>query len=285
MTDRPTLTVALPTFQGARHLAEALRSILAQQGADFELIVSDDRSEDDTIDIVRQLAGDRARIAINSERLGLAGNWNRCMELARTPWVNIFHQDDVMRPGHLARHLEVIPGMFDKSGLVASVAEVIDDSGEPVPESVVEPGRVDVEAVSPEAYQGLRLSGLVTHYEPGSFVPALAVGNPMRCSAVTIAKEAHADLGGFDPSYRYALDWDFWLRLARSYAVSWIVRPTTVAFRWHLASETHTFKRGTLDLDEQIRLLDVLDTEATDQSRDVRLYAAAWRTDGSPERF
>ena len=78
----PILTVAVPTCNGARHLAEALRSVLSQEGVAFELLVSDDRSDDDTLEVVRTAAGDRARIEVNSERLGLAGNWNRCAALA-----------------------------------------------------------------------------------------------------------------------------------------------------------------------------------------------------------
>ncbi len=110
MDTRPILTVAVPTYNGARHLAEALKSILAQEAAPFDLIVSDDRSEDETLAIVGRFAGDRARIEVNSERLGLAGNWNRCVVLSRTEWVAIFHQDDVMLPGHLAAHRAGDPG-------------------------------------------------------------------------------------------------------------------------------------------------------------------------------
>ena len=65
---------------------------------------------------------------------------------------------------------------------------------------------------------------------------------------------AHAEVGGFDPSYRYVVDWDFWLRVARTRPVVWLARPT-VSIRWHLASETHRFKTGTADLDETVRLL------------------------------
>lgn len=140
----PALTVALPTCNGGRHLAEALRSILAQQGAAFDLIVSDDRSDDDTLDVVRVEAGDRARVLVNSERLGLAGNWNRCMALSRTPLVAIFHQDDVMRPGHLAAHLAASD--TSEVGLVCGPAEVIDAAGNPVPDSIVgkgDPGPAD----------------------------------------------------------------------------------------------------------------------------------------------
>src|SRR5947209_1866629 len=84
----PRLTVALPTCNGARHLREALAGITAQE-VEFDLIISDDRSDDETLAIVRDEVGDRARISVNSERLGLAGNWNRCVEIGRTGWIAI----------------------------------------------------------------------------------------------------------------------------------------------------------------------------------------------------
>ncbi|MDB5349004.1 MAG: hypothetical protein JWN86_251 [Planctomycetota bacterium] len=234
------LTVALPTCNGARHLAEALRSILIQ-GGDFDLIVSDDRSEDTTVAIVREVAGDRAQILTNSERLGLAGNWNRCVTLASTPLVTIFHQDDVMRPGHLTAHRDAF-ARDANLGLVASAAGVIDDSGRPVPESIVGRG-------------GLGDRDLT--FAPGESVRAMAIENPLRCSAVSLRARAHTAVGGFDASYRYVVDWDFWLRIGRDWAIAWLARPT-VDIRWHLASETHRFATGTTDLDETTRLLDTL---------------------------
>ena len=237
----PLPTVALPTFNGSRHLREALSGVLERQDVAFDLIVSDDRSDDETLAIVREQAGDRARISVNSERLGLARNWNRCVELSRTEWVAIFHQDDVMRPGHLAAHLAVFEA-DPSTGLVASAADVVDAEGREVPASVVGRG-------------GCGISDRV--YSPGQFVAEMAVQNPLRCSAVTLNARAHAEAGGFDPTYRYVVDWDFWLRVARIRPVAWLARPS-VAIRWHPASETHRFKTGTTDLDETIRLLDEL---------------------------
>ena len=119
MSDQvPPLTVAIPTCNGAAHLAETLRSILEQDCGPFDLRVCDDRSDDGTLELVRALAGDRARIAVNEERLGLAGNWNRCVELCRTPLIAIIHQDDVLCPGHLAGHIRAFARRsFGRSGL------------------------------------------------------------------------------------------------------------------------------------------------------------------------
>jgi glycosyltransferase involved in cell wall biosynthesis len=255
------LTVSLPTCDGARHLAEALRSIRAQEGEGvaFDLVVCDDRSGDETLWVVADMAGDRARVVVNSERLGLAANWNRCAAECRTPLVAIFHQDDVMRPGHLAAHLAAFEARPDL-GMACGAAEVIDDDGRPVPPSVVEPGGV----------------GPVDRtFEPGEFVRELAVGNPLRCSAVTLRVASHAAVGGFEPAYRYVVDWDCWLRLARAFPVAWLARPT-VAVRWHPSSETHRFKKGTLDLDETARLLDALyrdDGPRLDDARGLRRRA------------
>ncbi|MCA1685386.1 MAG: glycosyltransferase, partial [Planctomycetia bacterium] len=49
MNDRPAITVAIPTMNGSRHLDETLRGVIGQDGPSFELVVSDDRSTDDTL--------------------------------------------------------------------------------------------------------------------------------------------------------------------------------------------------------------------------------------------
>jgi hypothetical protein len=235
------LTVAVPSYNGAAHLSEALYSILAQRGVDFELLVSDDRSDDGTLEVVRAVAGDRARIEVNSERLGLAGNWNRCVGLSRTPMVAIFHQDDVMEPGHLEAHVRAL-AQDESIGLVASASEVIDDRGSPVPKSVVGRGWLGpVDRIIPA----------------GRLAAEMVDGNPLRCSAVMIRRAAFDDAGGFDPSLRYVLDWDFWLRISRRWKVAWLSRPS-VRIRWHGSSETHRFKAGTADLDESERMLETL---------------------------
>jgi glycosyltransferase involved in cell wall biosynthesis len=239
----PVLTVAVPTYNGAAHLAETLHSIMSQEGVAFELVVSDDRSDDETLDVVRAVAGDRARVAVNSERLGLAGNWNRCVALCHTPMVAVFHQDEVMEPGHLAAQVRA-SAADEGIGLVASASEVIGEKGDPIPDQVVGRGG---------------LGPVDRVFQPGALAARMDEGNPLRCSAVMLRRAAFTDSGGFDPSYRYVLDWEFWLRMSRRWKIAWLAKPT-VRVRWHAASETHRFKTGTADLDETARLLEQLFT-------------------------
>ncbi len=68
-----SISVAIPAFQGAPHVAEAIRSVLEQNEPASEVLILDDRSEDETVEVAKTEGGDRVRIEINSERLGLAG--------------------------------------------------------------------------------------------------------------------------------------------------------------------------------------------------------------------
>lgn len=239
-TRGPTLTVAIPTCNGARHLRETLKGVSRQvsDGVSFDLLVCDDRSDDETLGIVAEVVGDRARVAVNPDRLGLAGNWNRCVTLSRTPLVAILHQDDTWLDGHLARHLDFFRRAPDL-GWVASSATVIDAEGSPVAASMVERG-------------GLGNSDRI--FEEQEAIAPMAIANPLRCSSVTIAAKAHAQVGGFDPTLRYVVDWDFWVRVAANHRVGWSSE-ADVAVRWHLGSETHRFAAGTEDLGESARLI------------------------------
>jgi glycosyltransferase involved in cell wall biosynthesis len=239
-SDQTRITVAIPTHNGARHLAETLRSVLAQ-GPAYPLILCDDRSDDETLAIARTIAGDRLQIVVNSERAGLAGNWNRCLSLAETPLVAIVHQDDVLRPLHLVKH-ERFFAQNDQIGLIASATSTIDELGREVPASVVDRGG---------------LGAIDRVFSSEEAVKAMAESNPLRCSAVTIVRSVYERVGGFDASYRYVVDWEYWLRLAKSFGIGWIAEPT-VDVRWHQESETHRFANGTADLDETMKLQDAL---------------------------
>jgi glycosyltransferase involved in cell wall biosynthesis len=237
----PKLTVAIPTYNGVAHLSSTLDSILTQDCQPFELLVSDDGSHDGTVALVRELAGNRARIVLNEHRLGLAANWNQCVAHCRTPLIAIVHQDDILEPGHLDAHLQSFL-RDDRIGLTGSASTVIDELGQPVPPDVVDPG-------------GLGPSDRI--FLPGELFEPMVDGNPLRCSAVTIRVEAHRDVAGFQSSYRYVLDWDFWFRVSRRWRVAWLATPT-VKVRWHKASETHRFKSGIDDLEEIGRFLETL---------------------------
>src|SRR5690606_28991368 len=127
-------TVAIPTYNGQAYLESAIRSVLDQQGVPFTVVVCDDGSTDQTVDIARSFNDPRLRVMANDSRLGLTANWNRCVEQAHSEYLCLFHQDDVMQPGNLLRKVR----MLDEepaAGMVYSAVDVVDAQGNRVPET------------------------------------------------------------------------------------------------------------------------------------------------------
>ncbi|MBI1324856.1 glycosyltransferase [bacterium] len=232
-------TIAIPTFNGARYIAEAVRSVLAQTDGEFELIVCDDGSKDDTLKIVQETCGGRARIVGNAsgQPLGLAGNWNRCVAEASGDWVTILHQDDLLEPTFLARH-RAIASMHHDVGLILGPVTMIDPTGQPIDCD-------DVDFIWPESF---------AVWPPQALSRVLATGNPIRCPGVSFRHDLHERLGGFDSRWKYVLDWDFWHRAGQASAVAFVEIPLARQ-RWHQASETHKLARGTIDLEENAWLM------------------------------
>jgi glycosyltransferase involved in cell wall biosynthesis len=98
----PTISVAIPVFNGANFLADAIESVLAQTFGDLELIVSDNGSTDGTAEICRHYAGDpRVRYFRNDRNLGAVPNFNQALGHARGLYFKWLAHDDRLVPGYL----------------------------------------------------------------------------------------------------------------------------------------------------------------------------------------
>jgi hypothetical protein len=97
----PTVSVCIPVYNNASTLLRCLDSVLAQDGVDFEVVVVDDDSSDDSVAVATAALNATGRLIRNRPRLGLAGNHNRCMDLARGKYIQFVHADDWLLPGAL----------------------------------------------------------------------------------------------------------------------------------------------------------------------------------------
>jgi glycosyltransferase involved in cell wall biosynthesis len=125
----------MPVFQGANYIRDALDSILAQTYGDFELLISDNASTDDTQDIVRSYAARDRRIRYhrNKENIGAAKNLNRVFHLASGEYFRWAAHDDMMAPECLAKCVEVLDRDRDVV-LCQARAKVIDERGRVIEE-------------------------------------------------------------------------------------------------------------------------------------------------------
>jgi glycosyltransferase involved in cell wall biosynthesis len=94
------ISVCIPTYNGGLYLRDCLASVAGQTFRNYEAIVVDDNSSDDTLKIADEYAqaDSRFRVNRNERRLGLVGNWNRCVQLARGSWIKFLFQDDLLLP-------------------------------------------------------------------------------------------------------------------------------------------------------------------------------------------
>jgi glycosyltransferase involved in cell wall biosynthesis len=127
----PRVSIGLPVYNGENYLRPALDSILHQDYTDFELIISDNASQDATEQICREYAAKDPRIRYyrNEKNIGASGNFNRLVELARGEFFKWAAHDDVHLPGFLRRCMEVIEPAPAAVALVTPRAEVIDEHG------------------------------------------------------------------------------------------------------------------------------------------------------------
>jgi hypothetical protein len=124
----PAVTVLMPAFNAGRYIAASIRSILAQNFSDFEILVIDDGSTDDTARVVKDFGDERIRLVRNAKNQGLVATLNQGLAEARSPLVARQDADDLSRRDRLVRQVEYLGAHADDVA-VASVALLIDETG------------------------------------------------------------------------------------------------------------------------------------------------------------
>lgn len=130
---QPLVSVGMPVYNGEKHIRQALDSLLAQDFKDFELIISDDASTDDTAEICKRYLEKDNRIKYyrNELNLGLWGNFNKALALARGSYFMWASHDDIWEPSYISEVLKIMES--DKSiALAFSDFDLIGENGEQI---------------------------------------------------------------------------------------------------------------------------------------------------------
>ena len=221
----PRVTVAVPTWNGARFIRSAIDSVLGQTFTDFELIVIDDGSDDDTIPILSSIEDSRIRVEKSPARVGLVGNWNRCLAAATGDYVTIFHQDDVMAPDNLARKVAMLDAHPSVAFVHSNVLQIAAD-GSVVADTWYAPPAPGDDRV---------------HDGPEYFARLFSGENLVCCPTVMLRRVLVAQHGGFLQQLPFTADWEMWMRLSLFHDVAYIDQPL-VSYRRHAGAETERFQ-------------------------------------------
>ena len=130
----PLVSVLIPTYEYGRFLPEAIESVLAQDFRDYELIIADDASQDDTAEICRKYAEQDLRIIFvrHEKNLGLVGNLNWCLQKARGKYIKYLLADDRLNHPSALRKMVDVLNCHPEVSLVASSRLIIDEQSRPV---------------------------------------------------------------------------------------------------------------------------------------------------------
>jgi len=188
--------VVLPTYNSGDLLTPTIDSILNQSHRDFEFVIVDDGSTDGTLERLRQVAQQDARVRLVSEgHGGISRALNLGIERSRAPLIAIMNHDDVARPERLARQvafLDAHPAVV----AVGSAMQIIDLNG-----------------------NAMGFAHYATDHK--SMVEALDAGyQPVGHPTLTFRREAVMALGGYRDYFAYAEDYDLLLRLAERHELA-----------------------------------------------------------------
>jgi glycosyltransferase involved in cell wall biosynthesis len=188
------ISVILPVYNGQDFLEEAIASVIAQVGVEFELIISDDGSTDNSLQIIGKFSDARIRV-LDSGHRGLFENLNRLIREARYPLIHILCQDDAMTDDCLAEESRFM-ALRPNVGMMFSKSISIDKNGRVLFRGAL--GDLP-EIMSPSlALQCLFYHGCL----PGNL------------STVCVRRSCFDAVGMFDASYGVSADYEMWVRIA-----------------------------------------------------------------------
>ncbi len=198
-------------------VGDTIRSALSQTYPFIEVVVVDNASTDGTADVVASFRDPRLRFVRNEQNLGLFGNFNRCIELAKGSLVHILHSDDTIPPGFTRTCVDLF---LAHPEVAMTFTRALIEGAERIqaPAAAADEDRI--------------------YHPPEGFRAILRDRGLVACPSVMVVKEVYADIGPFSPDYPYSSDLYQWLKLSKKYAIA-RAGGTSVTYRQGTHTESY----------------------------------------------
>lgn len=194
-SDRPLVSVCIPAYNNADYIGDTITCVLEQTWKNLELVICDDHSSDHTIEVIRKFKDPRIHLYCNENNLGMSGNWNNALNHCHGQFIKLICADDMLR----------------EDAIEKEVSALIDHPQALLAESDTQ--FRDLNGNTKGMYHRYHTSGLVDGKKVGRaclFTKnwfGAPLNNTFRSS---VLKKVH----GFDTSFRYILDYDFFMSIA-----------------------------------------------------------------------
>lgn len=195
------VSVVIPTYNRAATIGASIQSVLNQTWQNFELIIVDDGSTDNTRQVVKAFADDRIRYICQEQNGGASHARNTGIKLAECEFVAFLDSDDEWLPEKLEKQMEAMAKAPENVGLVYCRMRVLR-------------GERDAVICPPLSMEQKRLEG--------NLLTQLAVQNVIGTPTVLARKSCLVQVDGFDENLRCLEDWDMACRIAEQWAIGFV---------------------------------------------------------------
>jgi glycosyltransferase involved in cell wall biosynthesis len=199
----PTVSVVIPTYNRSDYILEAIESVRTQTYRDFEIIVVDDGSRDDTRELLSGLIDEKTIRYVYQDNRSKSAARNHGVRLAEGKYIAFLDSDDLFTPTKLAKQVAFLD-KHPEIGFVHSWYSKFDDAGNHL-------GTRDTSRFSGWVYPDILLSWSVLMAVPCMMMPV----------------EVLAAVGGFDEKQHWGEDLDIWRRITRRYPIDLIPEALT----------------------------------------------------------
>lgn len=234
------ITILIPSYKHGLYIADAIHSALAQQGAPVRVLVVDDQSPDNTVEVARSIQDPRLEVRVNERNLGLGNSVLQALDTIDTPYVALLNSDDVLHPERIARCLDVLNADAETQVVTTELSLIDHDGGELTPDNVS------------LAMDGAQVFGWVNWYAKARapqdlpkhrvFEELLERNFLATSSNLTARTSWLREKCNVFQNLKYCLDWQIFLEAALDGALHHIAQPLA-GYRLH-AKNTVWFEEG-----------------------------------------
>jgi glycosyltransferase involved in cell wall biosynthesis len=210
---QPRISVIIKSYNHAAYVRQAIQSILDQSCQDFEIVVTDDGSNDATPDIVRQFSDPRIHLEVFRKNRGISAAMNATIGRARGEFIAILNSDDFALPGRLERQLRFLELHPEVAGLFG-LPRVVDEYGQPTQ------SYFDFETAF--SLPDFSRKTILRHF--------FFTGNFLCAPTAMIRRSVYSDVGDYDRRLTNLQDFDMWVRVCTGHNIH-IMREELTAYR------------------------------------------------------
>lgn len=212
---KPKISVLIPAYNHGKYLKGTIGSVLNQTFTDFELLICDDYSTDNSAEVINSFADNRIKAVFSKENRGTVRSLNKLLNLAQGEYIAVLGSDDEWYPEKLEKQLSILENNSDIAASF-SYADIVDANGDIITNASDFP--LDIYNIK-NADKAFLLKQFFQE------------GNRLCHSSVLIRTSVHKEIGEYSVKYRQLHDLDLWIRLLLKYQIH-ITEEPLVKYRY-----------------------------------------------------